>query len=247
MGSLAGEPVPAPFFRKHLGYENQFLALAQRKEVLRAFHGLAKPAQKLLHVLVAFHEINLRSVYHEQIRCRITEEEMFVGIRHRFQIFGRDLRFCGIALLRNSLQEHFRLGLQIDHKIGRGNRRRKHVEITFVKFELLIIEIEISEDFVALEEKIADDRSAYILRLRLHQTAMAFVKKIHLRTKRGAAFFLVKIAQERIVFAIKNAAGVKLFRENFCERRLADTYGPFHHDEAGRLEVRPGFIHAAGL
>jgi hypothetical protein len=76
---------------------------------------------------------------------------------------------------------------------------------------------------------------------------MAFVKEIHLRAESGAVFFIVEIAEERIVFAVENAARVKLFREDFCESRFAHAYGPFDHNVAGRLEVWFGFIHAARL
>ena len=222
MGSLAGEPVPAPFFHKDLKSADYFLVLTQRKEVLRAFHGLAKPPQKFLQVLIAFHEINLRSVHHEQVRSRIAEKEMFVGIRHGFQIFGRNLRLGGIALLRNSFQEHIRFGLQINHKVWRRNGGCKHVEITFVKFEFFIIQIEISENFISLEQEIADDGSGSVLGLDLHQSAMAIVKEIHLGAERGAALFVVEIAEEWVVFAVENAAGVKLLCENLDrkERRV---------------------------
>jgi hypothetical protein len=68
-----------------------------------------------------------------------------------------------------------------------------------------------------------------------------------LRAESGAVFFIVEIAEERIVFAVENAARVKLFRQNFRESRFAHAYGAFDHNVAGRLEVWFRPIHAAGL
>ena len=128
------------------------------------------------------------------------------------------MRLGRIALLRNAFQENLGLGLQINHEVRRRNGRREHVEIAFVKLELFIVEVEISENLVALEEKIADDGRAIVLGLNLSEPAMAFVEKIHLRTKGSATFLVIEIGEERVVIAVEDTASVKLLREHLRKR-----------------------------
>ena len=40
---------------------------AERQVVLRALYRLAKTAQEFLQILIALHEVNLRSIHHQQI------------------------------------------------------------------------------------------------------------------------------------------------------------------------------------
>ena len=44
-------------------------ALAERQEILRAFHRLTQAAEQFLQILVAFHKINFRGIHHEEIRA----------------------------------------------------------------------------------------------------------------------------------------------------------------------------------
>src|SRR5580704_1284057 len=57
---------------------------AQRQEILRAFHRRAQTAEQLLKILIAFHEIDFSSIHHQQIRSRIAEEKVLVGLRDGF-------------------------------------------------------------------------------------------------------------------------------------------------------------------
>src|SRR6202011_1293343 len=102
------------------------------------------------------------------------------------------------------------------------------VEISFIKLELFIVEIEVSENFVAFEEEIADHRSAVIRGLNLPETAMALVKKIHLGAKGSAALFIIEVSKEGIILAIENATRVKLLGEHFRQRGLPNSYRAFN-------------------
>src|SRR5208282_1019779 len=103
-------------------------ALAKWQEILRAFDGLAEAAEEFLQILVAFDEVDIRGVDHEQIRSRVAKEEMLVGVRDSLHVVEGDLRFGGIAFLRDALAEYFGFGLEIDDQVGVGNRRSEHVE-----------------------------------------------------------------------------------------------------------------------
>ena len=169
---------------------------------------------------------------------------MLVGVCYGFQVFRGNLRLCRIGFLRNSLRENVRLRLQINNEVGRGNRGCKHVEITLVKLELLIVEIEVGENFVAFEEKIADHGSRGILGLNLREAAMALVEKVHLSAEGCAASLVIKISEERIVLAIEDSAGVKLLGQYFRKSGFADAYGAFDYYVARRFEVWAGGAHA---
>ena len=120
MESLAGDPVPAPFSRGFKKNETTS-SFGRGKKILRSLHRLAQAAQELLQILVALDEIDLRGVHDEQIRSRVAEKEMLVRVGDRFEIFRRYLLLRGIAFFRYALSQHLRLGVQINHQIGRGN------------------------------------------------------------------------------------------------------------------------------
>jgi len=61
-----------------------------------------------------------------------------------------------------------------------------------------------------------------------------------LRAKRGARFFVVKVGQKGIVFAIVNAAGVEAFGKDAGKGRFADPQRAFDGNETGSLRPRLG-------
>ena len=94
-------------------------ALAEGQEILRAFDGLAEPAEEFLQILVALDEVDIGGVHHEQIRSRVAKEKMLVRVRDRIHVIRGNLSFGGIAFLRDALPEHFGFGLEIDDEIRR--------------------------------------------------------------------------------------------------------------------------------
>src|ERR1700733_8369875 len=134
---------------------------------------------------------------------------MLVGLRDSLDIFRGDLLFGGIATLGDALAQNFGLGLKINHEIGDGRSAREHIEIALVKFQLFVVEIDVGENFVLLEKKIADDHGGIIVEAQLGKLTIAFQGGMHLGAKRGTRCLVVKVGEEGIVFGIEYAAGVQ--------------------------------------
>ena len=81
---------------------------------------------------------------------------MPVRARDRLEIFRRDFLLHGIALFRNALLQNLRLGVEINHKVGCGNRWSEQIEIFLVEPQLFVVEVDVSENFIFLEQEIAD-------------------------------------------------------------------------------------------
>ncbi len=160
---------------------------------------------------------------------------MFVGASDFFDVVGRDIRFAVGGFFGDTCAERFRLGLKINDKVGRGDFAGVKVVIAFVEFELFVVEIEIGEDAVFFHEEIGEKRRGRIRREGFAEALLSFEEKVHLGAKGGAGFFIVKIGQERIVFAIVDTAGVEAFREDAGQRGFANAEGAFDGDEARSL------------
>ncbi len=218
----------------------------QRKKVLCSFHRLLQTAQQLLKVFAALDEVYIRRVDHQQIRGFVAEEEVFVGSGDFFDIFGRDLRFAACGFFGDARAQRFRLGLQINHEVRRGNFAGVQIVIAFVEFQLFVIEIQVGEDAVFFHQEIGEQRRGRIRGEGFAQSFLALQQKVHLRAKGGAGFFLVKIGEKRIVFAIVNAAGVEAFGKDAGQRGFADAQRAFDGDETGSLRPPLGDKSALG-
>ena len=160
---------------------------------------------------------------------------MFVGAGDFFDVVGRDVRFAVSGFFGDASAERFRLGLEIDDEIGCGNIAGEKVVITFVEFQLFVVEIEIGEDAVFFHEEIGEKRRGGIRSEGFAETLLTFEEKVHLRAKGGAGFFVVKIGKEGIVFAIVNATRVEALSQDASQCGFADAKRAFDGDEARSL------------
>ena len=160
---------------------------------------------------------------------------MFVGADDFFEIGTRDLLFRGGFFLCNALAQDFRRGLQIDHQVGRFDAGREHLVITIVELQLLVVQVDVCENFVFLEQEIGNQRRGAAL-LHFTQAAMALDQEIHLRTEGRPGFFLVEIGEERIVLGVEEAPRVQAVGQDPCQRGLADADRSFDRDRARRLK-----------
>src|ERR1700733_7645764 len=71
---------------RHRGRNLRGSALAQRKEILRAFNRLAQAAEKFLKILIALDEVDLRGIPHQQIRRGVAKEKVSVGVGDGLQV-----------------------------------------------------------------------------------------------------------------------------------------------------------------
>src|SRR5213080_1888109 len=60
---------------------------AERQEVLRTFDRILEPPEKLLQVVAALDEIDLRGVDYQEVRGGVAEKEMLVGARDLLDVF----------------------------------------------------------------------------------------------------------------------------------------------------------------
>ena len=71
----------------------------------------------------------------------------------------RNLAFVARSFLLDARPQHFRLGLQINHQVRRGDSGGEHFIIAVVKLQFFVIEIQIREDAVLFQQKIRQHRS----------------------------------------------------------------------------------------
>src|SRR5262249_50017514 len=95
-------------------------------------------------------------------------------------------------------------------------------------------------DAVFFHQKVGKQRRGRISSKGFAQALLALQQKVHLRAKRRAGFFLVKIGEEGIVFAVVDAAGVEAFGEDAGQRGFAYAEWTFDGDEARSLRARLG-------
>ncbi len=210
---------------------------AEGKEILGAFDGFLQAAKKLLQVFVFFHEIDFGGFNDEEIRAFIAEEEMFVGAGHFLNILGGDLTFLVSFFLSDAAEEHFGLGLEVDHEIGIGEFDGESFVITLVEFEFVVVEAEIGKDAIFFHQKIAQDEAGSIGRKSFPDTLLAFHKEVHLGTESGAGKAGIKVSEKRIVFTIVNTARVEALSEKTGKCGFTNAEGAFNNDESRWLRT----------
>src|SRR5439155_1294968 len=80
---------------------------AERQEVLGSLDRILEPPEKLLQVVAALDEIDLRGVDYQEVRGGIAEEEMLVGARDLLDVFEGDLRLLARRLFRDAGAQAF--------------------------------------------------------------------------------------------------------------------------------------------
>ena len=138
----------------------------------------------------------------------------------------------GRGLLVDALAQHFGGRLQVDDQVGRRQFGGEALEIALVQLQFFVVEVEVGEDLVLLEQEIGDQRARRFGREGVAQALVALVQEIHLRAKRRAGFFAVKIGQKGIVLAVQDAARVHAVGQKTRQRRFADAQRPFHGNVA---------------
>jgi len=194
----------------------------------------------LLEIFAALDEIDVGGVDDEEIGSFVAEKEVLVGASDFFDVVGRDVRFAVRGFFGDAGAKSFRLGLEIDDEVRRGNFAREQVVITFIEFQLFVVEIEIGEDAVFFHEEIGEKRRGRIGGKGFAEALLALEEKVHLRAKGRAGFFVVEIGEERIVFAVVHAASVETFGEDACESGFADAERAFDGNEARSLRAPLG-------
>ncbi len=109
--------------------------------------------------------------------------------------------------------------------------------IAFVELQLGVIEIEVGEDAVLLHEEIGEDGAGSLHGEGFVETLLAFHEEVRLGAEGRAGLGFVEVGEERIVFAIVDAAGVEAFGEDAGESGFADAERALYDDEAGRLRT----------
>lgn len=171
---------------------------------------------------------------------------MFVGMGDFLDVFGRDLGLVAGGFFGDACTENIRLGLKIDDEIRGRDAGGERFVVTVVKLQLFVIEIEIGKDTVFFEKEIGEDRAGSFDGERFADALLALDEEIHLGAESGAGFFLVKIAEKRIVLAVVDPAGVQAFGEDFGKRGFADAKRAFDDDEARELRTPLGARSAFG-
>src|SRR5450755_3405633 len=97
------------------------IVAAQRQEILGAANRLADPSQQRLQVLTVFHEVDLRGVDDQQVRRSVVKKEMLVGLDDFFEVVIIDRILAWRVLFLESLLQHLRRGVLVDHQTGGGH------------------------------------------------------------------------------------------------------------------------------
>ncbi len=160
---------------------------------------------------------------------------MFIGAGDFLDVFKCDVGLVAGGFFGDAGAEHFRLGLEIDDQVGSGKVGGEGFVIALVKLEFGVVEIEVGENAVLFHEEIGEDGAGGLDGQGFTEALLAFDKKVHLSAESGAGLGFVEIGEERIVFAIVDAAGVETFGEDAGKGGLADAQGAFNDDKAGRL------------
>jgi hypothetical protein len=219
---------------------------AEGEEILGAFDGFLEAAEKLLEIVAALDEVDVRGVDDEEVGGGVAEKEMFVGVGDFLDVFGSDAGFLAGGFFGDASAEDFGLGLEVDDQIGSGKIGGEGFVVTVVKFQLFVVEIEVGEDAIFFHEEVGEQRAGGFDGEGFAETLLALDEEVHLGAEGRAGFYFVEIGEEGIVFAIVNAAGVQAFGEDFGESGFADAQRAFDDDEAGRLRAALGSASALG-
>ncbi len=201
----------------------KLLGRAEGEEVLGAFDGLLEAAEKLLEVVAALDEIDVRGIDDQEVGGGVAEEEVFVGAGDFLDVHRRDQGFVAGSFFGDARAEDFGLGLEINDQVGSGDVRGEGFVIALVKLELFVVEIEIGEDAVLFHEEVGEGRTGGFDGKGFAETFLALDEEVHLRAESCAGLFLVEIGEEGIVLAIVDAAGMKAFGEDARQGSFADA------------------------
>jgi hypothetical protein len=210
---------------------------------LSALNGLLKAAEKLLEIVIALNKIDFRSVDHQEIGGGVTEEKMFVGAGDFLNVFERDAVFLARGFFCDARAEDFRTGLEVDDQVGSGKASGKSFVVALVELQFFVVEIDVGEDAIFFDQEVRKDGPGSFARWEeegLAEAAVALHEEIHLGAEGGAGLGAVEVGEERIIFAVENAAGVKALGEDARESGFTDAQRAFHDDETGRLRSSLG-------
>ena len=183
--------------------------------------------------------IELRGFDHQQRRRGVVEEEVLVRLVQLAQVLGVGLRHVAArdrsARLRRRSQQHVGRRLQIDDEIGRRHVARQQVEQPLVDEQLVVVEIQIREDLVAVEDVVADRRLLEQVGLpQAGQLAMAVEQVEQLRLQRRAGPLGVEVGEERILGVFEDRRAVDSAGQPLGQPRLADADRAFDGEIAKR-------------
>jgi hypothetical protein len=211
--------------------------LAEGKEVLGAFDGLADTAEQGLEVFAVLDEIDFGGVDDEQVAGRIVEEKVFVGFDDLFHVLVADGALVGDILAPEALAENIERGLEVDDEIGGGQLGAEEFVITVVDGKLVVAEVEVGEEFVLLEDVVGDD---YLLRIvgggEGAELLEAADEKGKLSLESGSGLAIIEGGEKWVRLGLLNKLAVELLGKETGERALADANRTFYGDISGWFE-----------
>ena len=217
------------------GRRYKCLFCAEGEEVLGAFDGLLEATKEELEVVATLDEIDVGSVDDQEVGGSVAEEKVFVGAGDFLDVFGSDVGLVAGGFFGDACAEDFGLGLEVDDQVGSGNVRGEGFVVALVELELGVVEIKVGENAVLFHEEIGEDGAGSLDGEGFAEALLALDEEVHLGTKSGARLGFVEVGEERVVFAIVNAASVEALGEDAGESGFADAQRAFNDDKAGRL------------
>ncbi len=160
-------------------------------------------------------------------------EEARIGFIQSREVLTIDRLFVPDAALGDALQQHVHGRLQVHHEIG---LRAVDVELgahLLVQRVFGFIERDAREELVFVEQVIRhDDGREQILLFERRELLRALKEEVELRGKRARARIAIEALEKRILHRLlEHEIRREAHTDAACEARLADTDGPFHHDE----------------
>ena len=171
----------------------------------------------------------LRGLDDEERRGVVVEEEVLVGLVELLEVLGIGLERRRLpdrrGRLRSATEQHVGRRLQIDDEIGWRYVAGQQIVEPLVDEELVVVQVQIREDLVAVEEVVGDRELAEEVRLPQRRLlAMAIEQVKELRLKRGARTIGVEVGEKGIVASLRapawrRAACQGVRRAPSCPRR----------------------------
>ena len=123
--------------------------------------------------------------------------------------------------------QHVGRGLQVDHEVGHRQVRGQQLVEPLVDEQLVVVEVQVGVDLVALEEVVAERQLAEEIELAQRGLLpMACQRVEELRLERGAGAARLSVGEERIVGFVEDDRRIEAGAETIGEPRLADADGP---------------------
>src|SRR5262245_10838436 len=131
------------------------------------------------------------------------KEEVMIRLVQLAQVIGVGLERDGVRIeapRTEPSQQHFSRRLQIDYEIGRRDIPRKQIVQTLIDEQLVVVEIDVRKDLVAIEEIVRDCQLAKQIGLsQRHLLTVTVQQKEQLRLQSGPRPIGVEISQKGIV------------------------------------------------